>query len=317
MKKTFCMVVALMLLTGFSGGTAFAKKKLLSISSASMGGTYYIIGSGLADILTRYGDNMKVNGVIAQGSVGNPILVDSGETEMGISNYYSSYNAVQGNKPYKKKLNIAAIMPLQSGGLHMVTLAKSDIGNIKKYRGAKISVGPAGGGGFLILKNALRVAEGIELDDFKPSYLSYSDGVQALIDGNVDVTTPHGAPPLQAIVQLATRHNIKFIQPTDAQFKKFTDKYPFYIKKLIPAGTYKGQDKDVYTFGTRDVLIVNKSLDDGLVYEITKTLYDNMDELRKIHPAAARFTMEGFKNSLIPLHPGAKKFYLEKGIRLE
>jgi len=289
--------------------------KNLALSTASLGGTYYIVGAGIADVLTKNLSGMKVSAIVSQGSVGNPKMVDSGESELGMTNYLSGYQALKGEAPYNKPLKIAGIMPLQFSMLHLVTLEKNkDITSIQSLKGKKVAMGPAGGGGALLFKSILQFW-GLTIEDIKPSYISYSDGSDALKDGNVQMTIPHGAPPMDAISSLATQARIKIIPIEENKYAEIATKFPFYEKTVIPGGTYAGIDKDVSALGIRDILVVNADMDENTVYQITKTLYEHLDQLRKLHPALKNLTMEGYKNSLVPLHPGAKKFYIEKGIK--
>jgi len=289
----------------------------LALSTASLGGTYYIVGAGIADILTKYLPGVKVSAIVSQGSVGNPKMVDSGESQLGMTNYLSGSQALSGEAPYNKPMKIAGIMPLQFSMLHLVTLEKNkDITSVQSLKGKKVAMGPAGGGGALLFKSILQFW-GLSMDDIKPSYISYADGSDALKDGNVQMTIPHGAPPMDAISSLATQARIKIIPIEDSKFAEIAAKFPFYEKTAIPGGTYQGIDKDVPALGIRDILVVNSDMDENTVYQITKTLYEHLDQLRKLHPSLKNLTMEGYKDSLVPLHPGAKKFYTEMGIKFQ
>jgi TRAP transporter TAXI family solute receptor len=296
--------------------TASGTVKNLAIATASIGGTYYIVGAGIADMLSKNMPGSKVSAVISQGSVGNPKLVDSGETQLGITNYLSGVQALKGEKPYAKPLKISGIMSLQFSMLHLVTLEKNkDINSISDLKGKKIAMGPAGGGGALLFQSILPFW-GLSISDIKPSYIAYADGSDALKDGNVDMNIPHGAPPMDAITSLASSAKIKIIPIEDDKIAEIVAKYPSYEKTTIPAGTYQGVDKDTPALGIRDILVVNSDVDETTVYNITKALYENLEQLKKLHPALKDLTLDGYKDSLVPLHPGAKKFYEEKGIKI-
>ncbi|NLG78393.1 MAG: TAXI family TRAP transporter solute-binding subunit [Firmicutes bacterium] len=294
-----------------------APRRFMSLATASLGGTYYIIGSAIADVITKNVPGVEVSAIVSQGSVGNPTLVDSGEADLAITNFYSGSVAYSGGQPYGKKMNIRGIMPLQYSILHLVTFeARKDINTIADLRGKRIAVGPAGGGGVLLFRTLLSFY-GMSIDDVKPSYMSYADGTSAIKDGNVDVTMPHGAPPIEAINELASRDKIKFVTISDDVLEMLHAKYPYYERAVIPAGTYKGVDRDVVSVGVRDMLVVNSKVDDDTVYKITKAIYEHLDEVRKVHPSAKTIRFEGYNNELVPLHPGALKFYKENGIKIE
>jgi TRAP transporter TAXI family solute receptor len=298
-------------------GSTGSKTTNMAIATASLGGTYYIVGAGIADMLTKNLNGIKVSAIISQGSVGNPKMVDTSEAQLGITNYLSGYKALKGDAPYGKPMKIAGIMPLQFSILHLVTLDKNkDIQSLSDLKGKRIAMGPAGGGGALLFASILPFW-GITLEQTHPSYISYSDGSDSLKDGNVQLTIPHGAPPMDAISSLATQAKIRFLSIDDNKIAQITAKYPFYEKAIIPAGTYPGVNQDVSAVGIHDILVINSNVDENTVYQITKAIWENLDQLRKLHPSLKNLTFEGYKDSLVPLHPGAKKFYLEKGIKFE
>lgn len=297
-------------------GITFGAPQIMSLATASLGGTYYIVGAGVAEVVSKALPNIQVNAVIAQGSTGNPQLVHSKEAELGITNYYSGMNAVLGNKPYNNKLNIKGICRLQYSILHLVTFAnRKDINTVADLKGKRIAVGPAGGGGVLILKEILPFW-GLKFEDVIPSYISYSDGSEALKDKKVDLNMPHGAPPLEAVSGLTLQNEIKIISMESSKLKAVNQKYPYYEEAVIPAGTYKGINKDVISVGVQDILVVNSSVSEEVVYQITKAIYENLEKLRKVHPSIQNLTFDNYRHSLVPLHPGALKFYKEKGIPL-
>jgi TRAP transporter TAXI family solute receptor len=289
----------------------------MALATASLGGTYYIVGAGLAEIISKTLPDLQVNAVIAQGSVGNPKLVNSKEAEFGMTNYYSGMNAVQGNKPFPGKLSIAGICKLQYSIIHLTTFAnRNDINSVADLKGKKIAVGPAAGGGVLLFKQILPFW-GLKFEDITPSYVSYGDGSEALKDKKVDMNIPHGAPPLQAVSSLTIQNDIKLISMEKDKLEAINKKYPYYEDAVIPAGMYKGFNKDTHSAGIQDILVVNSSLGEEEIYQVTKAIYDNLEALRKIHPSVKDLTFDNYRNSLVPLHPGALKFYKEKGIPLK
>lgn len=303
--------------SGNNGPSSPAGTRKLAIATASLGGTYYIVGAGIADLLTKNVPGMKVDAIIAQGSVGNPRMVDSGEAQLGITNYTSAIAALKGAAPYNKKLKIAGIMPVQFSILHLMTNGgNKDINSIADLKGKRIAMGPAGGGGALLFMRLLPFW-GLDPKDITPSYVSYSDGSDALKDGNVAMNIPHGAYPLESVTSMTVQQSVKLI-PIDApRLAQITSKYPDYEATVIPANTYKGITKDTPAIGIRDILVINSDTDDKTVYEITKAIYEHLDQLRVLHPSIKTLSLDGYKASLVPLHPGAKKFYDEKGIKVQ
>ncbi len=325
-KKLLCCVLvavlAISLLTGCgSSGPKDQTKpstqpKVYSLASASLGGTYYIVGTGVADVITKADNNLTVNSVTAQGSAGNPLLIKSGEAELVMTNYLSGSKAIKGEGNYEEPIKLAGICPLQYSIIQFFTFANSNINSIADLKGKNVAIGPAGGGGALLVESLLPYW-GLSLNDINVSYISYADGTDALKDGKVDMNVPHGAPPLETVSSIAETNAIKIISMEDDIVDKVIADYPSYSKTKIKAGTYKGVDQDVTSVGIQDILVCNADLSEDEVYEITKAIWEGIEGLRQIHPSLAEMTFEGYKDSVVPLHPGAKRFYDEKGIKYE
>ncbi|MEW6333913.1 MAG: TAXI family TRAP transporter solute-binding subunit, partial [Thermodesulfobacteriota bacterium] len=274
------------------------------------------VGAGVAEIVSKALPDVQINAVIAQGSVGNPRLVHTKEAEFGMTNYFSGMNAIQGNKPFPGKMAVAGICKLQYSIIHLTTFAsRNDINTVADLKGKKIAVGPPGGGGVLLFREILPFW-GVKFEDITPSYVSYGDGSEALKDRKVDMNIPHGAPPLEAVSNLTIQNEIKLISMEKDKLQAINKKFPYYEEAVIPAGTYKGFNRDAISAGIQDILVVNASLGEDQVYRVTKAIYDNLAALRKIHPSVKDLKFDNYRNSLVPLHPGALKFYKEKGIPL-
>jgi len=291
------------------GGQVFA------LATASLGGTYYIVGTGLAEAITNSVDGLIVNSVIAHGSVGNPLMIGAGEAELVMTNYYSAYNAIHGLGPYDDPIPLLGIAPLQFSILQFMVMADSGIYSIYDLEGLRVNIGPAGGGGALLF-NTLLPFWGMELDDVNVSYVSYSEGSDAVNDGRLDVNVPHGAPPLEAISSLAQFNDLRLLELETEILEQVLAEFPYYSIATIPAGTYRGIDEDVQSIGIQDILVVYAGMDDDLVYAITQAIWEAIEHLRTLHPSLAAMTFDGYMHSIVPLHPGALRFYEEHNIPL-
>ncbi len=297
-------------------GAARAEDKIYTLATASLGGAYYICGTGVAEAVTKAIPGMTVNSVISQGSSGNPLLVNSGEVELAITNYYSGFNAVNGRAPYEEQMPIAGICTLQYSIIHFTTFAsRDDIKTLADLKGKNVAIGPAGGGGALLYKEILPFW-GITMEDTNFSFLSYAEGSDAVNDRKIDVNVPHGAPPMEAVSSLASFTPTKILSLETDKMQEALKKYPYYDIATIHAGTYKGIDEDVQSFGVQDIVICREDMDEEEVYQITKAIHESIDFLKTVHPSLVDMKMDGYKHSLVPLHPGAKRYYEEKGIAI-
>jgi len=316
MKKFLILVlVGLVMATTLSGQTR--RRAVYSLATAPLGGTYYIVGTGLGEAITQKVPHLTVNAIISQGSTGNPVMLHRNEAELGITNYISASNAIAGRTPYENKINIAGICPLQYSTLHIMVMGnRNDINSLADLRGKRVNLGPAGSGGALFFREILEFW-GFKESEFNFSFLSFNEGTDALRDGRVDCNIPNGAAPLETVSSLASLASVKLLSLEAANMQKVKERLPHYDLAAIPGGTYKGIDRDVMTGGVQDILIVKRELDDEEVYLITKAIYESFAELRKVHPSLSNMKFDGYKNSLVALHPGAMRFYRERNIPFE
>ena len=289
---------------------------MYSLVTASLGGTYYIVGSGLAEVINQNVDGITVNNVVSQGSTGNAIKVGTGESELGITNYYAGIRAIDGVAPFEQSYDIMGICSLQYSIIQFNSLASSGITKMTDLKGKKVSIGPAGGGGALIFEELLPYWD-LSMNDMTVSYMSYADGGEALTDGRIDVNVPHGAPPLEAISTTAVTNPISIISMEPDILEKVTADLPYYDAAVIPGGTYAGLDEDITSLGVQDILVCSADMDEETVYQITKAIYENLEYLHTIHASLEPMDFQGYKDSLVPLHPGARRFYEEMGFELD
>lgn len=281
----------------------------LRIGTASQGGAFYPVGQAISTLVGKYAADTTMVPIVTGGSVENPKLINTGEVDVAITNNNLSVLANKGVGPYKSSgaMNLRALGSLHYSILHMMTLDGSDIGSIADLKGKRIAVGPAGGGTIPFLGQVLAL-EGLTIDDITPSFLSYGDGFSQLADGNVDAAFALSGYPAGAVMQAQANKKLKFIPMTDEQVATALDKYPNYNKVVVPADTY-GTDGDGTVLGVNNMLIVDEGMDETTAFEITKAIYDNMDEFRAENALANQIDPELSKSLKIPLHPGAAKYF--------
>jgi hypothetical protein len=304
----------LMAAGGSEGGRR--QHRVYSLATAGLGGTYYIVGAGLGEILTREIPHLTVNAIIAGGSTGNPLMLHRNEAEIGITNYISAANAIAGNAPFEQRIAIAGIAPLQYSQLHIMVMGNSPFHTLNDLRGRRVNLGPAAGGGALFFRELLPFW-GLSESDFNFSFLSYTEGTEALRDGRIDANTPNGAAPLETVSSLAAFTDVRLISLEAENMRRVRERLPHYDHALIPGGTYRGINQDVWTGGIQDILVVRADMEEEEAYLITRTIYEHLVELRRVHPSVSHMTFDNYNHSLVPLHPGALRFYRERGIPIQ
>lgn len=304
------------LLIGTSVLPSMAAKRFLSIATASLGGSYYPIGAGIADIINKHIPDVECKVEVTGGGLENPKLVGTGEADLGFSNH-NAYFAYMGEEPYDRKyedvrLLFAGVAP---GAYQIVVAADSGIVSIRDLKGKRIALGPQGGGAVNQFPEMLEIY-GLTMADLKPSFMSYEEGILALSDGRLDAALISAPVPSPAIVELAASKRFEFNLLTweDSVRDAFLEKYRYYTAVNIPEEVY-GLPNVIQTVGTVNLVMVNAKLDEDLVYEITKAIFENLDMLHESHPSAVSITPESAVSlRSIPFHPGAERYYREKGL---
>ncbi len=315
MRNKCLWVVAVLFL--FSSVPLFAASdpKFLTIGTAGSGGAYYPIGIAMADIITNK-LGIQTTAQITGGAIENNSLIQNKGVDLAISQGVMSYNAFNGLPPYKQKLtDVAGLFNgLSKGVFQLVVNKNSPIKSIRDLKGKKVALGPAGGGAITTFLEVF-TSYGFTDKDFKPVYISYEQAGDALVDGNVDAILVQAAIPSPAITQqTASNKPLRFISIEEDMMQKLLAKYAYYARIVIPKEMYK-TEAPVNTFYISNMVIVSKTLSTDLVYRITKALFENIDTIRNSHPSVKGLTIQSAVEGLpIPLHPGAEKYFKEKGL---
>ncbi len=304
---TVLLLCALML-TGCGGS------KSLKMATGGTTGTYYAFGGTVSQVLSSKLDNVKFDVQSTGASKANIYLVADGEADIAIVQNDVMYYAYNGTDLFAgdKVGGFSAMAGAYAEVCQVV--AKSGIASVADLRGKRVSVGDIGSG---VEFNARQILEayGMTFDDIIVNNLSFGDSAAAFKDDKIDAFFCVAGAPTTAIVELATTNPINLLEIDDEHAVKLINKYPFYTKFAVPAGTYKGVDADVQTVAVVASFIVANDLSEDLVYKMTKALFENAEEITIGHPKGAELDPEYSVASIsIPMHPGAEKYYKEIGV---
>lgn len=309
----FFGVFMLVNLTNIDKAEAAPVQEHFVVATASVGGTWYLVGAGLSMIIDHACPDLDVKAIISGGSLVNARLVDSGEVESGFCASDPAWSAYNGLKPFEKKFqNFRVITKLYPGPLHIVVLDNSDIKSIYDLKGKKVAVGPANGGAVKVLQTILPYFN-MSFDDFKPVYIDYRESCNMVGDNLVDAAAISAGIPLQALEELQTRRKIRLISLENDIADEIVRGEALYDELIIPKEVY-GLEQDTLMTANRDLFIVNKDVPDEVVYKVTKAIFENLEQVYKVHPATSWITLEDAISDAFPMHPGAMKYYKEKGI---
>lgn len=290
-------------------------KVFLSIGGNPVGLAWYQMAVGISEVLNKNMPNTNATAEATAGAVENVRRINSGEMEIGFTIPSVASDSHKGLGDFQgKKSNIMALMSNQMAYLQVLALKDSNIKTLADLKGKRVSMAPPGSASHLDAKMVME-ANNISNNDLKPFYVSATEAVEMMKDGQIDAVIQTGAIRLAPFMDLANTRPIVAVPVDDSTVKKISEKYPYIVKTSLPANNYKGMEKSVDTVGYRHILVVRKDLSEDAVYNITKTMYENLEYLRSVHNGFKEVSDKTLLDSLpIPLHPGAAKYYKEKGI---
>jgi uncharacterized protein len=317
MTKWIALIsVGLVLVLAFGGESVAQKANRISIATAGTGGSYFPIGASIADVLNKNIPGTQAKAETTGGAAENIHLVGSGQSDIGITTSYLAYFGINGMEPYKQKMPEITVLftGFQAAPLQIVTSQKSNINSIKDLKGKKVGLGPRGGASLLLIKDLFEFND-FKISDVGATYATYEDSAQGLQDGQLDAIIIGAAQPTTSIQGLvANKVPIKMISIPDAASKPFLEKFPYYGKITIPKEMYSLKE-DVQAIIMPNLMIVRKSLDPNLVYNMDKAIFEHLKDIYAAHPAAAAIKLETAAQKLgLPFHPGAEKYFKEKGV---
>jgi len=304
-----------------SGAAKAQEKYSLSIATGGTGGVYYPLGGGMANILSKYVPGLQATAEVTGGSVDNLKLIATGKPYIGFSMADAGQDAYRGEDKFKgTKVPLRTLMVLYPNRMHVVTIEGIGITKMADLRGKRVSTGSPGSAtevmGFRVIE-----AAGLDKDrDMKRERLGVAESVNALKDRKIDAFFWVGGLPTAAVTDLANTPGIKIrmIDHADtvaAMNKKYG---PLYIEDVIPKATYRGMDADNRQATVWNILVSHENLSNQTAYNIVKTIFDKRDDMIAVHKEAENFRLENQKAaaSPIPFHPGAVKYFAERGVRI-
>jgi TRAP transporter TAXI family solute receptor len=316
------IVLGIILLFVFSFSSVWAQKTVrLSIATGGTGGVYYPMGGGMANIISKYIPYTEATAEVTTASVDNCLLVGQGKADLALIMADTGWDAYQGRAKFRDKIPLRTIAVLYPNNMHIVTLEGKGIENVTDLKGKRVSTGAPGSGTEV---KALRVIEAYGLDptkDMTRDKLGVSESAGALKDRKIDAFFWDGGLPTAAITDLGATPGIKMklVGHADAVSKMRETYGPIYVKGIIPAKTYPGQTADVPIAIVWNLLVCHEKMKGDIAYDIVKTLFDHKPELVTVHREARHIMLEpqATGGSPIPFHPGAIRYFTEKGLKIK
>jgi uncharacterized protein len=292
-----------------------AAQTQLSIATGGTGGVYYPIGGGIAELINNHVEGYNAVAEVTGASVENMALINTGDSDFALALADTVYQAYTGTGALEGRQmpGLRALLSVYPNAIQIVTLAESDIESIEDLRGRRVSVG-APGSGTEVNAQQILTANGIGYDDIDEQRLNFNETADALRDGDIDAGFWSVGPPTSSIMNLAATRSIRLIPLSDEEIAAAQEEEPVFAPYTLRAGIYDGIEEDVQTVEIPNVFVVSEEMDEDLAYEVTRVIFERIDDLIAVHPAAEDTTVDFTMNSTpIPLHPGAIRYFEEIG----
>ena len=294
----------------------------LSIGTGGTGGVYYPLGGGIANVLSKYVPGMQATAEVTGGSVDNLKLIGTGKPYIGFTMADAGQDAYRGEDKFKSgKIELRTLMVAYPNRMHVVTIEGTGITKMSDLKGKRVSTGSPGSATEVM---AFRLIEAAGLDkdrDMTRERLGAAESVNAIKDRKIDAFFWVGGLPTAAVTDLAATPGVKIKMIDHANLvpamnKKYGN---LYTEDVIPKSTYSGMDADNHQATVWNLIVANKNLSDKAAYDVVKAIFEHRDELIAVHKEAMNFSLDKQKQSAtpIPYHPGAVKYFTEKGVKLQ
>lgn len=299
---------------------AVADQKFITIGTGGQTGVYFVVGQSVCRMVNRNSDEhgVRCNAPSTGGSVANVNGMKSGELDMGVVQSDVHYRAFKGVGNFEQEgawSEMRSLFTMHGEPLTVVARANAGITEFADLKGKRVNIGNPGSG----QRNTMDVvmnALGWSVNDFAlASQLDAAEQAAALSDNNIDAMIYVVGHPNGSIQEATTTIDAKLVPVTGPEIDQLVETYSYYTHSVIPGGLYRGNDEDVKTFGVAATFVSHAGVDEDTVYHTVKAVFDNFDRFKRLHPAFANLTEESMiaDGLTAPLHPGAKRYYLERG----
>jgi TRAP transporter TAXI family solute receptor len=302
-----------------TAGPAAAQQKFVTIGTGGVTGVYYAVGGAICRLLNK---DRKAHGIRCSvestgGSAFNVNTIQGGELDFGMSQSDVAFNAIKGEGQYKGKAfaDLRSVYSVHPEPFTVLARKEANISKFEDFKGKRFNVGNPGSGTRASMEQLLE-AMGWKMSDFSlASELRADEHGPALCDNKIDGFFYAVGHPSANIQDPTTTCGAQLISLTGPAVEKIVGQYPYYAKATIPGGMYAANAKPTETYGVLATLVTSAKVPDSSVYELVKATFENFDEFKKLHPAfvnldPAKMVKDGLS---APLHPGAEKYYKEKG----
>ena len=315
----FTLILVVGLFAGCGGGEATGGNETGSLTFTTGGdqGTYYAFGNVLAGQVSGATDT-AVTAITSGGSQANIEAIQVGDAQIGFAQSDVMTYAYEGTNLFEEFGKVEGISTVAALYLEQVQIVTTnpEIKTVADLKGKTVSIGAAGSG---VYYNAIDILGAYDLteEDIKPTYESFGDSAASLQDGKIDAAFVVAGAPTTAITSLATSKDVYLVGMDTEHITALKEISPYYEEVVIKAGTYEGFDVDTTTVAVGAVVIAADTAAEADIYNFVSGIYDNIDDITNAHAKGAELDMD-YATSIttIPYHPGAAKYFGEKGVEV-
>ncbi|GHU19280.1 C4-dicarboxylate ABC transporter substrate-binding protein [Betaproteobacteria bacterium] len=310
-------LVSLLSITALSvslcAGVAQAKD-FVSVATGGTSGTYYPIGGAIAQAASKSGV-IQATAETGNASVANLNLVGKGEIEIAFAQNDTAFWAYNGQQMFKEPLkNVRAVAALYPEHVQVITAKDAKIVTVDDLKGKRVSVGAAGSGTEADARALFDIAK-LTYADMKVDHLDFGQTTNRFKDNQIDVGFVVAGFPTASVMDLTTTKDVQLLSFSDDFLAQLSKTFPYFVASVIPANTYRGVDKETKTPAVVAILVTHDKVPEAVVYEFVKGMFENLDAIQASHATAKQITLNGALQGItVPVHPGAAKYYKEKGL---
>lgn len=313
------IVAAAALTLAVSGTPTLAQQKFITIGTGGVTGVYYAVGGAVCRLMNkdRAKTGIRCSVESTGGSVFNANAIKSGELEFGMAQSDIQYNAVKGEGQFKDKADpdLRAVFSVHPEPFTVLARKEAGVTKFEDFKGKRFNVGNPGSGTLASMEELLKQMGWTKADFSLAAELKADEQGTALCDNKIDGFFYGVGHPSAAIQDPTTACGAKLVPLTGKAVDELVKAHSYYAVATIPGGMYANNPNPTQTYGVLATMITSSKVPDDVVYALTKAVFDNFDEFKKLHPAFANLDEKKMiKDGLsAPLHPGAVKYYKEKG----
>lgn len=303
------VVVFMMAASAYSG-------QVYSVATGPVGGPMYAISGAWAEIVTKNMKGYQLTNQVGGGSVLTMKILANGEADFAMVGNDVAMFGYKGTETFSGKpvKDARAIAALYLESFQIVAKANSPIKDIPDLKGKRVAVGPPASGTQIASERILPML-GLKMTDIKKLELGFNESAEYLRDGNADAAVYQTGIPYGPVVDISVMQPVNVIDLPNDAIQNIMKNYPFYVPVTIPKTTYKGMTKDCKSVAVKMLLLASNKVPNDDVYAMTKLLFENLNRLQAAHKMGESISQErALEGVTIPLHPGAEKFYREKGL---